>query len=151
VIHAVGDILTASDWNIGSNDLLFLAGAAGTTVATSQSTASTSFTDLATVGPAVTVTTGANAIVMVTSTASNNVTPDFAYMGFAVSGATTIAASANPNAIGFTSAANDPMTISGIWLIPGLTPGSNTFTAKYQTFNNSATFLNRYITVIPLP
>ena len=48
VIHAVGDILTASDWNIGSNDQTFLSGSVGNAVLTSQSSASGSYTDLAT-------------------------------------------------------------------------------------------------------
>ena len=64
------------------------------TVATAQTTSSTSYTDLTTAGPAVTLTTGTKALVIVTSSmedigASNQVS----YMSYAVSGATTIAAS----------------------------------------------------------
>ena len=62
ITHAVGDILTTTDWNISSIHLTFLGGAACATVTASQTTTSTSYTDLATVGPAVTLTTGANAV-----------------------------------------------------------------------------------------
>jgi hypothetical protein len=62
-------------------------------VLTSQTTTSTSYTDLATVGPAVTVTTGTSAIVLITTQASPSVQGPNACMSCAVSGATTIAAS----------------------------------------------------------
>lgn len=152
VVHSVGDILTASDWNISSNDLTFLAGAAGATVATSQTTTSTSYTNLATVGPAVTVTTGANAIVILTCQAGNTTAAGGVLMAYAISGATTLAAadatalSAQP--VGVASA---NMQLSAVEFQTGLTAGSNTFTAKYRVASGTGTFLNRSIIVIPLP
>ena len=69
-------------------------------VLTSQTTTSTSYTDLATVGPAVTVTTGTSAIVLITTQASPSVQGPNACMSCAVSGATTIAASDSFRAVG---------------------------------------------------
>ena len=63
IIHSVGDILTASDWNISSGDLAFLGNATGNVIGTSEGTTSSTYTDLATVGPSVTLTTGVNALV----------------------------------------------------------------------------------------
>ena len=103
------------------------------TVATNQNTNSTTYTDLATAGPAVTVTTGTKALVIVTSqiNASN---ASIAYMSYAVSGATTIAANdavalwkENDNG----SAVNESIRASCVSQVT-LTAGSNTFTAKYR-------------------
>lgn len=151
IIHSVGDILTASDWNITSNDLSFLGSTAGSTVLTNEATSSTSYTDLATVGPSVTVTTGGNAIVMVTALGGSNTTSDVVFMSYTVSGATTISAS---DAIGvaYSSAlGNSYIQASFVAARGGLNAGSNTFTAKYRANAGTATFANRNITVFPLP
>ena len=148
VIHSVGDVLTASDWNISSNDLSFLSGSDGVVVDTNETTSSASYADLATTGPAVTVTTGANAIVMcggqLKSSAPATAT---AYMGFAISGSTTLAASD-------TYAARTDygwVSCQAIVQMGSLTAGSNTFTAKYKSSTGTANFQHRWITVIPLP
>lgn len=148
VIHAVGDIFTASDNNILANDISFLAGTTGATVATSQTTASTSYVDLATAGPAVTVTTGANAIVTVTAELSNATVNDQSFMGYAISGATTLAAA---DATALMLVASAVFQASATYLQTGLTPGSNTFTAKYRVTASTGTWLNRTIIVQPLP
>jgi hypothetical protein len=115
------------------------------TVATSQATAVTSYTDLTTAGPAVTVVTGATALVTVGcragSSGANN-----AFMSFVISGASTLAAD---DARCFGVAGTN--FISGCQQIPvtGLTPGSNTFTAKYRASGDTATFQNRTIVVRP--
>lgn len=124
-------------------------------VATSESTASTTYTDLTTPGPAVTVTTGAVALVIVECGMDNTGTAD-SFMSFAVSGATTRAANADGDndAASFdgqlagTAGANDsPVRIT---LLTGLTPGSNTFTAKYRVTGGTGGFTDRRIIVIPL-
>jgi hypothetical protein len=151
IIHAVGDILTASDWNISSNDLSFLAGTTSASVVTSQGTASTSYVDLATVGPAVTVTTGANALVILTTNISNNSASTFSNMGYAISGATTLAA-ADVTALSIaTPTGSIGQQVSELTRASALTAGSNTFTAKYRVGSGTGTFANRSITVIPLP
>lgn len=155
IIHAVGDILSASDWNISSNDLSFLASTTSASIATSQPTNSTSFTDLATVGPVVSLTTGANALVFCTANLRNDsgTGTGGAAMNYAVSGATTIAAPAGPTNLFFMSAiANQQATLTCAVPITGLTPGTNVFTAKYEAVTTgNATFVTRVLSVIPLP
>lgn len=127
-------------------------GALSTTVATSQATTSNSFTDLATAGPAVTATIGANGLALVTisCTISQSSTSSGAIMGVAVSGASTVAVG-DVNAIYFRSSNNNvAQTRSFTVLITGLTPGSNTFTAKYRATGATATFADRTLSVIPL-
>jgi hypothetical protein len=113
-------------------------------VLTSQATSSTSYVDLSTVGPSVTLTTGTSAIVSVGATSSPSVQGPSAAMSFAVSGATTIAASND-----FASYGSDPYveSVSMITKLTTLTAGSNTFTAKYKATSGTATFFNRSITV----
>src|SRR3990167_1895457 len=56
---------TSDTWARGDHKHLLNTGAATNTVATSETTTSTSFTDLATAGPAVTVTVGASGLLLV--------------------------------------------------------------------------------------
>lgn len=125
--------------------------AAADGVAAGESTASTSYTNLHTVGPIVTMTTGQYALVILTTAMSNDTTGDFACMSFAVSGATTIAA-ADASSLNFSNAAgNDSLSCSAVFPV-GLTPGSNTFTAKYKSeIGGTSLFTNRWLTVIPTP
>lgn len=121
------------------------------TVATSQTTTSTSYTDLSTAGPAVTVTTGSYALVIIGGRLSDGSAGQWAYMGFAVSGATTTAA-ADATALGFGQSATtvDSFVQASQVFLVALTPGSNVFTAKYRVTGGTGTFINRNITVIPL-
>jgi hypothetical protein len=116
---------------------------AGARVATAQSTSSTTYTDLTTSGPAVTVTTGTSALVTVGAT----VTGDEGNMSFAVSGASTVAAD---DTRALVSAIN--VSLSRQIVLTGLTAGSNTFTAKYRSLSgvDTPTFANRDISVITL-
>jgi hypothetical protein len=120
-------------------------------VATSQSTTSGSYTDLATSGPAVTLTTGTKALVIVTTELVNAGGANFgAYMAYAVSGATTIAATNDTclKTISGSGGATDRLSAASIVT---LTAGSNTFTAKYKSdFGGTSTFNNREINVINL-
>lgn len=158
--HNVGEPLTASDWNIAANDLTYLynfmnagtGGTTGTIVATSETTTSTGFTGLTTAGPIVTVTTGYNAIVILTANISTTVSGSIGYMGYDVSGGSTISAAASKSIQFGTNNVANVIQCSSIFLSTGLTPGSNTFTAKYRTsVSGSSTFSNRNLIVIPLP
>lgn len=119
------------------------------TVATQQSTTSTTYTNLATSGPAVTVTTGTKALVIITSQVQNDAGNAQAYMSFAVSGATTIAASDTTRLSIETTSAK--MTASAAYVVT-LTAGSNTFTSQYRVGNTAGTvyFQNRNIFVMNL-
>lgn len=121
-------------------------------VATSETTGSTSFTDLTTAGPAVTVTTGTSALVMLSARMVPNAIHVQGYMAVAVSGATTLAA-AVANAIEYQAyATGSEGHLGAAILLTGLTAGSNTFTAKYQVGGaaGSSYFEHRTIAVIPL-
>lgn len=116
------------------------------TVATSQTTTSGSYVDLATTGPAVTVTTGVSASVDITAQLVNS-GASFSFVGIAVSGATTIAAPA-VNGEFLSEGTNDIQATRRV-LVTGLTAGSNTFTLKYKVSGGTGTFLQREIIVIP--
>lgn len=117
------------------------------TVATSQTTTSTSYTDLATTGPAVTVTTGTSALVSISAYLDNNSAGQNSYMSFGVTGATTSAA-VEARGLSFTGTGQG-LTGSRVFLMTGLTAGSNTFTMKYKVQSGTGTFINRELIVIP--
>jgi hypothetical protein len=123
---------------------------ASATVATEQTTTSGSYTDLATSGPAVTITTGTKALVLISSTLSNNTADESVFMDFSVSGATTRSAT-DTTALRVTMAlANTPKIRASVATLTTLTAGSNTFTAKYRRSSQTATFSDRSIVVIDL-
>ncbi len=112
--------------------------------------ASTAYADLATPGPAVTINTGTSVLVILTCNATKGTSGNTAFMGFAVSGATTAAASDAQAAHAQGIGAGDS-TLSRAVLVTGLTAGTNTFTAKYHNDGGATwTFLYRTICVIPL-
>jgi hypothetical protein len=116
-------------------------------VATSETTTSTSYTDLATSGPAVATVTGTQALIAPYSAMANSGT-GFSVMGVAVSGSSSIAAT-DAHAVGGPFGTNGGR-VSGLFLVTGLTPGSNTFTAKYRVLSGTGTFVDRSLTVLPL-
>jgi hypothetical protein len=106
-------------------------------VVTDETTSSTSYTDLATPGPAVTVATGTSALVTFDCTGYNNAAP----------GSSSITAGT------YELYANSPsgaavQNLSRTVKVTGLTAGSNTFTAKYKSQGNTAHFYYRDITVV---
>lgn len=115
-------------------------------VLTSQTTGSGSYTDLGTVGPSVSVETDTAAKVTLFAQISNNTATQFAVMGFAVSGASTVAANDD-----FAIGKSDPTSTKGgaTFLVTGLTPGTNTFTAKYKVTGGTGTYNARRIMVEP--
>jgi hypothetical protein len=120
---------------------------ASATVATEESTSSTTYTDLSTSGPAVTITTGTKALVIVTAQIYLNINERLAYMSYAVSGASSIAAS---DAVAVQSNSQVENRMSAASRLTTLTAGSNTFTAKYKSTTTTGYFKNRNIIVIDL-
>lgn len=118
-------------------------------VATGEATTSTTFTDLTTPGPAVTVTVPASGKVRVTVgvNAANNTANKYCAVGVALSGANTAAAVAVLTASAG-AAAYQRRSVTTI--MTGLTPGSTTFTSKYSVESNTGTFYNREIIVEPV-
>lgn len=143
-------IRTASDvWAFVPNAAGASASAVAT-VATTQTTTSATFVDLATVGPSVTVTTGTKALIAIACMNTTSAA-DLVYAGVAVSGATTVAASDLYAIGGYTVGVNVPQTqAANVFMLTGLTPGSNTFTMKYRRASGTATFSQRIITVVDM-
>lgn len=121
----------------------------GASVATEQTTISTTYADLATVGPAVTVTTGTSALVIISSFINNDTVNTLTFAGVAVSGATTRAADDTSAMQNEVSAGFQGARVSVIHLFTGLTAGSNTFTMKYRVGGGTGRYRNRHLVVIP--
>ena len=121
-------------------------------VATSETTASTSYTALATAGPVVTITISAKgmALVSVYTSLTTNVDTANAFMGFAISGATTVASSDAFALQARTNGSGGTERCSATFLVTGLNAGSNVFTSQYKVNTGTGTFLDRKIIVIPL-
>ena len=120
-------------------------------VDTGETSTSTSYTDLATPGPAVTLNTGTKALVIITARMYVGATLTDVFASYAVSGATTIAAG-NSRAIYLgSSGINLPVIgVSAASLLTGLTAGSNTFTMKYRVSGNTGNWDRRWISVIDM-
>lgn len=118
-------------------------------VATNQSTTSTSYADLATVGPSCTVVVPASGKLLVNISAClYNATGNgnSGFISFVVSGANTIAAG--------TYLAQDSAELGGYVanvgfevLLTGLTPGSTTIKMQYRCDGATWNFFNRCLTV----
>lgn len=120
------------------------------TVLTAESTGSTTFAALTTAGPtAASVVTGTQALVIISCQTDNNSAGGVSYMGYDVSGSTTISASDDNSLYFESSAIADQYRASYIDHVT-LTAGTNTFTAKYRVSAGTGTFRRREITVIPL-
>lgn len=115
-----------------------------------ETTTSTSYTDLTSPGPSVTVTTSTNAIIMLCGRLSNNAGGSSCRMAVDISGASTVAANDNRALDYESSNADDAIQSSYAFTEIGLTPGSNVFTAKYKVNSGTGTFDNRRLTVVPL-
>lgn len=124
---------------------------ASASIGTSETTTATSYGNLATAGPTVTVTTGAQAIVGIAARMSNNQVAGTESMSFGVTGATTLTA-ADWDAVKCQSAGSSGSQnrMGVVRYCSGLTAGSNTFTCKYKTSAGTATFNDRHIWVMAL-
>ena len=119
-------------------------------VATEESTSSTSYTDLTTSGPAVTLTTGTKVLVVVSCYIYTGGTNQFAYADFDVSGATTRAAS-DTTCLKLQRGSSSVLMRTSVASRITVTAGSNTFTSKYKTSAaGTGNFGDRQISVIDL-
>ena len=121
--------------------------ASSAAVATSQATTSTSYTDLATAGPAVTVVVGASGVAIVTVTSQISTSSDTGYASVALSSGNTLAAADDNAFVSKISTGVAQGTTTTV--LTGLTPGSTIFTMKYKCAGGvSTSFLNRKIAVV---
>jgi hypothetical protein len=144
-----GEVETAALFNTHLRDNLNALLPIAASVATGQTTASTSYADLATTGPAVTVTTNTSVLVVFGCKMGGAVAGTQYNMGYAVSGATTTAA-ADANSLQVLVATVGTSTQLSWMDIATVTAGSNTFTAKYKVSGDTGTFTNRRIAVFAL-
>lgn len=116
-------------------------------VTTSETTTSTSYTDLATSGPAVTLTPGraTDQVILFGGRLSNNTTFNTTFMSVAIAGA----GASDADALVQDATANHNTRASSHILATSVASGS-THTAKYRVSGNTGTFLNRRISAYTL-
>lgn len=119
--------------------------------ATSDTTTATSFGALAgSSGPSVSVATGVAALVSVTADLVCDTNAQSARATFEVTGASTVAAADTRAIRNIRESLTNNALFSGVFLMTGLTPGTNVFNMVYRTSGAStSTFANRRITVVP--
>lgn len=121
-------------------------------ILTTNTTSSTSYVDLSSVGPTVAVTTGTKALVIISAQMENTTANGLALASVAVSGATTVAATDDFSvAWEQTSDNTGQASTHSVSKLFTLTPGTNTFTMKYRALTaGTASFTRRRLIVIPL-
>jgi hypothetical protein len=129
------------------------AGTVANAVATAESTSSTTYVNLTTAGPSVTVIVPASGrvLVSVTTATTGNSASTSCLMSFAASGGNTVAAS-DANAVILAGQALQRASATSV--LGGLAAASTTFTAQYRVAGQgsaSCTYSNRSIMAIPLP
>lgn len=164
--------LTAAQWNASVRDNLLMTAPAITTangslmvgngtnaivernpgqnvVGTSETTASTSYTNLTTFGPVVTVTSGGRAIVIFGCEVTNSTGGSRSLMSYGVSNATTVA-STDASAVTFTAPTAAYVVQCSRVIMQSLTNGSNIFTCQYRVLSGTGTWGQRNLVVVPL-
>lgn len=115
------------------------------TVTTAETTTSTSFTDLATVGPGVTLTTGSFALTFPASRVFNSA-GGVSYASVDITGASTSAAT---DGRGVANQGTNDIRAASAQLL-ATTAGSNVFTMKYRVSSGTGTFQSRRLCVMGL-
>jgi hypothetical protein len=119
------------------------------TVTTTESTTSTVYTDLATVGASATATIGPSgrAIIIISGRVSNNTTGQTSHISVAGPGLVAGDTTALSN---LADAANSLLIASHVFVAGGLTVGAGTFTLKYRVTGGTGSFSHRRLAVIPI-
>ena len=117
---------------------------------TAETTASSTYVDLATAGPSISVVTGTIAIVLFACEMADNVVNSLTKCSVQVSGASSVAASDSWMLSMDGNATNNFSRGAMTHVFTGLTAGTNTFMMKYAVGSNTGTFKTREINVIPL-
>ena len=117
-----------------------------------QTTSSGSFTGLTT-ATAVTVTTGTKALVIISTEMSISVNSEQMWASWAVSGATTVAASTSLSVFTETPSTGTLPRVNTFtrgYIQTGLTAGSNTFTMQFKVGGGTGVYGNRSISVVDM-
>lgn len=141
-----GTVLNAALQDIDDTATDSLAGG-GAAVATQQDTTSTTYVDLATVGPSVsvTLTEARTVIVFVKAEMLQVSTTDDTFMAFEASGATTLAAS-DARAVRHNGSGTAEAYSS--FAVVACAAGTTTFTSKYRVQGGTGRFVNREIAAV---
>ena len=149
-LNTNNSVVTANITNASVTPDKLSTGAQTAYVATSETTTSTSFTDLTTITDSVTVTVGANGLLLVALYAQfSNSGTGASYISFTLSGTNTQAA-ADAYSIVLSGTANAQFNISSVFLLSGLNVGSTVAKMKYKVQSGTGTFTNRRISIVPL-
>jgi hypothetical protein len=120
-----------------------------TSVDTNETTTSTSFVDLTTPGPIVSVTTGTTALSFMAFAYSNTATDVQGLSAIDISGATTVG-TIGTRTLRQSSGANITVRGSMFTYHSGLNPGVNNFKMMYEVIGSgTGSFSQRVLTVIP--
>jgi hypothetical protein len=117
-------------------------------VDTNQNTGSTTYTDLSTTGPQVTITTGPFALVFIAAKIETTVSGESARASFSVGGASSITAIDQRGLLN-QNTANYEIRV-GVTALIAVTPGVNIFTMEYRVSAGTGEFGNRREIVIGL-
>lgn len=140
VVNSTGPV-TLAERKLTHNDVLTL-----------ESTASTSYVDLATVGPFLSKVTGTRAFTFISARMYNDTANALCCMTYAVTGATTLAA-ADSSMVAVDGLATGQRWHCGVpdFLSGSLTAGTNVFTSKYRAGGaGTAFFMWRRMIIWPL-
>lgn len=120
--------------------------------ATAETRASTSYGNLSggATGPAVSLQTGTKALVTLQANLNDSGGTSAVFMGFIVSGASTVAGNDNLS-LANAGAAGLQVQAAAVYQISGLTAGVNTFTAVYRAAGGTISASLRSITVVGIP
>ena len=118
-------------------------------VSAAEAVSATSYGNISggTVGPTITVTTGAYAFVVLSCQLSNATGGAASYMSYAISGATTQSAS-DSTAVYYESSNGGDIIGMSVVIPNSLTAGSNTFQAKYKVGASVGTFGSRRLAIL---
>lgn len=141
VPSGVTTIYNGSVW-VCTTEVGAYSGTSGTT------TSATYVTTLTGDGTAISATlvTGTQALISIGAEISNSNAGVFTQLSFSVSGATTLAGS-DANGAGMNHNANYWTPVSRVFIIGGLTAGTNTFTLAYRVQSNTGTYSKRWLAV----
>lgn len=118
-------------------------------VSVAENTASTAYAALTTAGPAVAVTCTTFVIVAVTAKLTHNTATANGFASYAISGASTTAASDNVALSRQFANTTDFIRATAVTMQIGMNPGASTFTMQYRTTAGSAGFDARHLFAMP--
>lgn len=116
----------------------------------SQTTASTTYTDLATAGPSISATVGVRALLIYGAEMSNNTSGFWAIAAPEAGAGSTITSASDGQAIQFKTAAVDQgVSCCQTLFLDAMTPATYTFTLKYRVTGGTGAFTDRRIQIVP--